>query len=171
MLFVLLSFGVHCRIDHYCFIYVIVGFAFDSALPYLAIRRSTEIIWSSTDNVSRWFQYSFAGNVFGFINLVVPSVKRDANGAFGTDRVYGPRAGVCTVPSTDRGSPASPMAYMPPSPRKDIEVASTCPALLIIRLVYEVDLDAEDEWNLSDIPPSGEYKCSLMLSSLLDRHS
>lgn len=80
-------------VDHYGFMYLVVGFALDSAFAYSAYSRSEEIGWSYVHSGPCVFPYGFAeGGVNDLVNAVVPQGKRDASGALGSDRPYHARA-------------------------------------------------------------------------------
>lgn len=86
---VLLSSGVRRRIDHHRFPTFFVGFAFGSARAYWTCGRPAEGDWSSVDGVHGWFPLSFAdGRVQDLVEVFPPSLKREASGNLGVNRLY-----------------------------------------------------------------------------------
>lgn len=86
---VLLAAGVCCRLHYHSLASFILGFAFDSALAFLAYQRSAEIYWSSLGRFPCWLADGFAvGRVYALEEAVDPSRKRDAGGALGVKKFF-----------------------------------------------------------------------------------
>lgn len=66
---------------------------------------------------------------------------------------------------------ADTLTPMYPSQRINIEVSDTPSILMAVTDAYDVDVDADGDWKLSDVPPSGEIniRSSLHVDSTVIR--
>lgn len=94
-----------------------------------------------------------------------PNKGKRKNGVLEANRQYAARAVVCAVAMAEQCSLARPVAYMHLLPQADPEAVDPRPVLSIGLDVYDVDLDVEGEWYLSDIKPSGETDVCSSLQS------
>lgn len=147
---------VRRRVEYYSFASFVIGCAFDSAHAYLEYHRSAEVSWSPADRVHRWSPQGFAdGHAQNLVEGVLPLWMRDARGALGANRLYAASlanavAYICRLSQMDRNAVHQPI------------ISSNVPD------VYDVDLEAECEWELSDILPSGEIDIRSSLRVDLD---
>lgn len=99
-----------------------------------------------------WFPLGVAyGRDHNFVNAVILSWKRNANGAFGTDRQFVAAAVLWDVKYADKRNLASVVASMHPPFQTDTKVADPPPALLIVRNDLDVEYDATNEWDSKNI--------------------
>lgn len=95
------------------------------------------------------------------VETVIPSRKQDASGALGPDSVFAVQHGVWEVPSADRLSVTDAVSYLLTSHSAVEEGGGPPPSFPDVGDVFDVDLDAEGQWGLSDIPlPSEIDICS-----------
>lgn len=103
------------------------------------------------------FPYRLAdGLVHDLDKAVAPSLKRDVNGDLGANLWYAAWGVVRAVPSGNQCSMAKAVAYMNPPSWVNPGVTDTSPASPSVPDVYDAELDAENEWDLSHIPLSSK---------------
>lgn len=91
-----------------------------------------------------WYPYSFVdGHVHEFVDVVVPSWKREVNEASPQNSLYDNRAILCVVLSVDRCKLTSAVAYMPPPSWEDTKIADPPSVLPSFPGVNEVELYAQ----------------------------
>lgn len=137
---------------------------FDSAVAYLTYCSSTEVNWSFVEGVHRWFPYSFAnGRV---CDLFEACFRHWRNMWVGRlmwieDRLLRP---LCRKNLLLTSAPWQRLKHT------CIHFQGWSTELMVshavspsVPYIYDVELDAEDKWNLSDIRPFDESNDHLSL--------
>lgn len=165
-----LSDGVRRRIDNCGFTHFFTGCAFDLGLTNLGYHRSAEVYWLSYGPSDRWLQYRFHdGQVHPVSKAVVKFPEQDASGNLGPNRVYEARQVVRSVPGVVRCRLAGALVHLGSPPLPEDDAGAAPPSLPGIYVdAYDVDLSAEEDWALSDIPPSGVFEVHSTLRADMD---
>lgn len=120
-------------------------------LAILTHFRSAEIPWWFVQNVHSRFSYSSAdGRVHYLVEAAILSRKRDAKGVPGSNKLYAAQAAVWVASCTEQCSVGNSMSYTHPHYHVDPEDPDPLRVFLSVPHVYDVHLDAEGGWYLSN---------------------
>lgn len=141
--------------DHQGFVSFVFGCAFDFAFSYFPHWRSAEsglAFWRCNSLlISHRFPES---REYTLVEAGVLPHKQNTRGVLGKDKIFHIRATTCSVAWRDWSSVADAVAHMRSSHFPSLEVLELVPALLVLFDAYDVALDEEGEWDLSNIPPT-----------------